>query len=134
MKDFFAGLFEFWGNMTSAASDDLYEHAYNTVGWVLIFATLFSFVLYYYIINSSKFSQFLHWALVWIGNALAISVFAALFANGRFAASGLEWRIGDYTEFLIAVFLHSLLFFFILTLLLKRWSSACRYTPFKFPN
>ena len=121
-----------------------YPDMFIAIGLVAIMVAAVCFVLYYYIINSSKWNKWWHWIMV------------LLFVGVVNFIIGYEWTIGEYAYidecffyitnennekiqvifgtnfwlFGLANCIISALFFIILSFVGKWGSSQCRRTPF----
>lgn len=105
---------------------------YTPIGMVTLAIAAIIFVVYYYVINSSKWNKPWHWLLV----MLLVGIIN-LFVGYAWTSSELP-NIGECLNvvevdcwlFGLANLLVSWLFFIVLTIAFKWWSSSCRRTPF----
>ena len=132
MNDFFANLFELWGSNISEISDALFSNnLYTTIGLVLVLTGFAAFGSYYYLFDSPRKSSAKHWFMVCLFTSIAVAIFAFIYSMARFNYLALNFRFGDYINFIITVFLYSMLFIFILSLLGKHWSTHRKDTPIR---
>lgn len=101
-----------------------------TIGIVVIV-----FVLYYYIINSPRLSKWWHWLIsmaivagltYWVGfRTVNVDVI-----NGNIALS-LQPYIGHNSAMMFGIYnmMLAVLFYFVFTLLFRRWSRNCKHSP-----
>lgn len=144
-------LFDFFYRWKSFYGEALYEHlkgwddammGYNpnynqfpalflwTVGIAIIV-----FLLYYYIINSPRLTKWWHWmlSLVIVGVAafgVAYHTVDVDVINNNIAVS-LQPYIGANSALMLGIynFLLAVLFYFVFTLLFRRWSKNCKHSP-----
>jgi len=133
MRDFFAGLYE-WFGLIPFYSTPLGEHLrgwditcsdymgtplYVYIGWIMIVLTILFYVLQYYGINSPRFNKRVHWWLI----ALAIFLFNFLIAftwsfndlqSGDYC-SELKFSVADCVGFGISNAIWSFILFLLLT-------------------
>lgn len=112
---------------------------YIKFGFIALGISLFMVVLYYYIINSTKFNKWWSWLIV-----LLISGFTNFFIGARIALRDyytiipecwINGEMGGITEvncwmFGLANLFISTMFFVVLSFILKWWSINCKRSPF----
>jgi hypothetical protein len=130
MKDIFANIFEFGGSFRGDYANELYDFVYVPIGFGLIFLVLLSSIVYYKIFDRPRFHRWWHWLSVLVLTSLVMLVVALLYTNGIFEKEGLDIGVGDYADFLIAVFINTAVLFFIFSILLKSFSINRSRTPF----
>lgn len=109
-------------------------YRFNTigVGTLIIVAALAA--VYYYVINSPRFSQWYHW-LIWgcftgFVNLLFGGLYTSYFYNEGLIPNCLNVEIIDCWMFGVANFIVSFAIYFVISLLIKWKSTNCRCTPF----
>jgi hypothetical protein len=138
MNDFFSTIYElgdtfYWGNFSDCLLDNnLYMH----VGIVLVISSLVGMLIYYYVINSTRWDQWYHWlvSVVIVGIINAVYAYWAILSKLEivYAEAGAD-KVPFTTEFFnfsVVDFLWSLVLCFVFSLLLKWKSTNCRKTPF----
>ena len=143
MEGFFADCYDYF--VERSLVDDLYSTVLCTpTALSTLIVPLIGVVLFYYVINTTRFGKLKHWLLMMIGSGLL--VFAVIFLtcigmqdkrilinpdqpqsliNLRFSQGGSVFFMFALEMFVIACFL-----FFIYSVCLKWWSSIVDKTPF----
>jgi hypothetical protein len=123
------------------------KNLFGVIGLITLAVSLAFVLIYYYVINHTRFAQWWHWLIV-----LLISGIANLFIGYGWTISDfLNGAISDclmYTRdengeivsqlihgidcwlFGLANFVISVLFFFVLSFVFKWWSRNCKHSPF----
>ena len=131
MNDFFAMLFEFWGQNVSILSDDLYDEGmYTNLGVITILLAGLTAAIYYYIDNSPRRDQWYHWLLYGGIISIIALVVTYIHVNSKFDYLGLQYITADYLNICITVLVYTLFTYFILSMLMKWGSKNCRRSPF----
>jgi|GEM_PF-2791954 len=134
MNDFFAMFFEFFGTVTSNATDDLWELVYLPAGFLWLFATLVWVVLYYqgFFVyrKKARWDTRISWFLWMIISACLTTIGIWMLTISQFRNDDLEYGFSDYAEFLCMAFLWSLIAYFIFSICLKFSNPARRKIPF----
>jgi membrane protease YdiL (CAAX protease family) len=130
MKDLFANIFEFGGSFRGEYADILYDFVYVPVGFILIFVALLSTLGYYKLFDRPRFHRWWHWLMVLTLTAFVMVIIAILYTNGVINREAPDTYIGNYVDFLIAVFLITAILFFLYSILIKNFSINRRRTPF----
>lgn len=131
MNDFFASLFELWGVNMSGISDSLYEYnIYATTGLVWFIIGLGIPLIYYKAIDHPRWSKPKHWFTLTLITSALISSFGFFYAYRTFTFEDLGYRFEEYIQFALTVFIFSLLFIFLFSIVIKRWSKSMSKTPF----
>jgi hypothetical protein len=129
MNDLFAPLFEFF-YFSDPFSYDLYiEGMYSTIGLSNFFVSLFCAVLFYYIINRPAFSKWYHWLIILLFNFIVAFVLGVSLPQSKFVVLGIEYN-SEYFEFGFINALISILFYFLISFLIRWWSTNAKRTPF----
>lgn len=108
---------------------------YTSTGWIVVFASLFWVVTFYYFINNPRFARWYHWLLILCVNfiiLLAVSFYLVQsdYNNGDIAAD-IEPLISTQNMLFWGVtngIIASLLFI-IFSFTLRWWSTNCSTTP-----
>lgn len=130
MKEIFAKVFEFGGSFLSFAADDLYEYVYTPIGWITLAVVLFSTLSYYVFFDRPRFHRWWHWLTILGLTAFITLAISVVYTISSFNNQGLEYGLGDYFEFLIAVVLLTSVLFFLFSLFMRSFSTNRRKTPF----
>lgn len=150
MKDFFASMYEL---LISLYGQDLGYHLfglnpnnsgdfdalslYAYVGCAMLLTSIALPILYYKIIDSTKFDKTIHWFLLLLVHTV-INGFVAFYLpfmdlqTGKMAQSAMDVvDSSNCVGFGFVNFIYAALFFCIISLLAMRISTNCRNTPFK---
>ena len=129
MNDIFAPLFEFF-YYTVPFSDDLYaEGLYSSLGLCNVLISLFFAVLFYYIINRPAFSKWYHWLIILLINFGVAFTLGVVLPQTKFVALSIEYQ----SEYYVFGFMNSLiasLFYFVISFIIRWWSTNAKRTPF----
>ncbi len=114
-------------DFVTALSD---KEVYASIWWVVCLLTLFMVIAYYYVLNSSRFNRIFHWLCWLILNSLFNFVWAFWRTRQVFTREGYEFGMSEYISFATNVAVVAAILFFILSILLKNWSTNAKKTPF----
>lgn len=129
MNDLFAPLFEFF-HYAVPFSDDLYaEGLYSSLGICNVLISLFFAVLFYYIINRPAFSKWYHWLIILLINFGVTFTIGVVLPQTRFVALGIEYQ-SEYFVFALMNALIASLFYFVISFIIRWWSTNAKRTPF----
>lgn len=129
MNDLFAPLFEFF-YYTVPFSDDLYaEGLYSSLGLCNFFISLLFVVLFYYIINRPAFSKWYHWLIILLINFAVAFTLGIVLPQTKFVALGIEYH-SEYYVFGLMNALIASLFYFLISFMIRWWSTNAKRTPF----
>ena len=113
------------------------SRAYSTTFWVMLIIPLLVTVLYYIVLDHILLARFKKWLLIGVGTCATTVVIDMLIAKMKMGnyifTSGIantHIDVGDYLSFGFIVFVYSALLYFILSLILKSFSSRSRNVPF----
>jgi len=122
------------------------KNLFNSIGLVTIAVSLVLVLIYYYVINNTRFSQWWHWAIV----LLVSSILNFFIAYGWTISDYQNGVIGDclmYTRddggtilsqliygsdcwmFGLSNFFVSIMFFILFSFMFKWWSRNCKHSP-----
>lgn len=109
-------------------------YRFNTIGFGTLIIVAALAAVYYYVINSPRFSQWYHW-LIWgvltgFANLLFGGLYTSYFYNEGLIPNCLNVEIIDCWMFGVANFIVSFVIYFVISLLIKWKSINCRRTPF----
>lgn len=109
-------------------------YRFNTIGFGTLIIVAALAAVYYYVINSPRFSQWYHW-LIWgcftgFVNLLFGGLYTSYFYNEGLIPNCLNVEIIDCWMFGVANFIVSFAIYFVISLLIKWKSTNCRCTPF----
>lgn len=121
---------------------------YLPMGLVMTIITLLFVVLYYFILDRQKFNNFFAWFVFLASSALINFFIGAVWTlrhlNNGYIGDCLRYIINEEGEviaenitsyncwmFGLANAVVSIVLFFLLSVLLKRWSTICRHTPWQ---
>lgn len=145
MTDFFAPLYEVF-NLYSL---DLAEHlrGFNTdctaydaqayyvlVGLLLLGISLLATLVYYYLINRPAFSQWYHWLIILLINALIQGAIAFSLTNNDVSiglyCEELNITSNDCFGFAFSNFIWGIIVYFLFSMVVKWWSTNGKKSPF----
>lgn len=133
MNDFFATLYELLINVDHF-SNEMYNNLwYIPIGLCMILIPIVLLTLYYYVINSTRFSKGWHWLVLVI-----ITCAINFIISYSISFHGLSSIFGDHVDGLhvyclslsLINMIWSFLVSFIWSMIIKWKSSNCRRTPF----
>lgn len=133
MNDFFASLFELFGNYRTNFSDEMYQFdVYTYVGIFVVLFPLIAAIFYYKVIDSPRYNELKNWVWILVGTGLGVSVISWLYTMNRFNYEQvfLEDPVGGYIYHFIMAFIFSGIFFFIFSLGGKAISINSSKVPF----
>jgi magnesium-transporting ATPase (P-type) len=116
----------FYYSSGSDFSNELYNsNMYRVIAIITALLTWGIAAVYYYIIDSIRFSRWWHW-LVMLGVTSVLTVLITVFYQSRNL-------LGDYAadirSFAVACFVMAILMFIIASFSIRWWSKQCRHTP-----
>ncbi|MBP9888257.1 MAG: hypothetical protein KBF93_18305 [Leptospiraceae bacterium] len=106
------------------------KEVYASIWWVVGLLSFFMVIAYYYIINDPRFTQTFHWIGWLILNSFFNFVWAFWRTRQVFTREGYEFGMSEYISFAVNVGVIAAILFFILSILLKNWSTNAKKTPF----
>lgn len=110
-------------------SDQMYNHnIYGIITLITVATTWTAAGIYYYVINSVKFSRWYHWSCVLAIVTLITPIICYAVNNSIFEQNNLSYTTEAISlEFCNAIF--SAAMFVIASFSIRWWSSNCRHTP-----
>lgn len=114
---------------------NFHDVGYPMLGWIPIVVSVL-FVIIYYLVDKAGLNQVWHW-LLWgmIGGlcSLCVSTYLCFEAvsSGDMLQYGLDVNFANCLMLGFGNLLLTFLFYFILSLIVNRFSTNCRRTPFK---
>ncbi len=128
MRELFAQLFEFFNSFQSAASSALYRYVYTGAGGLMILLTALLAGIFYFLLfrSQARWDTLRHWLIWLLLTAVLVTIIIALYTAGTFNRNELEYGVDSYLEFLISVLFWSGVFFFLFSLVFKRWGHPSR--------
>lgn len=145
MREFFAALYSLfvpmYGNETDlflkGMDDDggfTFPSAYVPVGFFLLLGSLTMVVLFYFIINSVRFSRWYHWLMV-LGSNFVLQMLVGFYLpfldydKGNISSQLTSVQPEHLWYFGLANAVLSLVVFTLFSFALRRWSRNCATTP-----
>ena len=115
---------------SSGFSDQMYNRGlYDTIALVTIAVAWGMAAVFYYVINSVKFSRWYHWLVILILVLAITPVVGYVLNHGVFADNNLLYGPEEVKIQLVNL-VYSALIFLAASLGIRGWSSNCRHTPF----
>jgi len=110
-------------------SNEMYnQRLYSTVA-ILTAVIAWGFAaLYYYVIDSVRFSRWYHWGVVMVATALVAATVTDLYADNVFAEAGLNFT-NKLFGFCVMDGILGAVLFSIASFAMRWWSKNCRHTP-----
>lgn len=134
MTDIFAAFFEFFGTVTCAAYEDLYEYVYVPTGFMWIGMTLVWVVLFYqgFIVwrRKAKYDTRVAWMSWMVVSSILTTLAIWILTVSTLVNQELEYGVPDYLEFLCLVFFWCLILYFLFSLLFKFSNPSRKKIPF----
>lgn len=144
IKDFIANIYELWGAAIIEGedgyifSDDMYDiNAYNPIFIWMIISIVAVCIAYYYIINSPRLNRWYWWGCFNLGTSLLNFMIAWGISHGELSDlynnQNMDLPYSFMTEFFpfsILCFCWTFILFFVFSMMIKWWSSACKHSPF----
>lgn len=144
IKDFIANIYELWGAAIIEGedgyifSDDMYDiNAYNPIFIWMIISIVAVCIAYYYIINSPRLIRWYWWGCFNLGTSLLNFMIAWGISHGELSDlynnQNMDLPYSFMTEFFpfsILCFCWTFILFFVFSMMIKWWSSACKHSPF----
>lgn len=129
MNNFFANLFELWGSYRSQVSADLYDlNIYANSGFIITIFSIFMAVVFYFLLyrRQAKWDTLIHWIIWSVINTVLNVLIVGIFTSGTLSRNNIIATLPDYIDFLFVIFIWSLLWFFILSLIFKNYGHPSR--------
>jgi len=123
------------------------KNLFNSIGLITIAVSLAFVLIYYYVINHTRFAQWWHWTIVLLLTSV-LNLFIAYgwtvsdFQNGAIGDCLMYKRDGEgnilsqliYADdcwmFGLSNFFVSIMFFIVFSFMFKWWSRNCKHSPF----
>ena len=112
-----------------AFSDAMYNG--NVYFMIALFSSIILWVMaivYYYIINSVRFSRWYHWLIALVSVAVLTPIINYTYPSNIFSGDGLDFG-GQLFSFCIVDLAIEIVLFVIASFSLRWWSANCRHTP-----
>jgi hypothetical protein len=133
MNDFFAALYELITSQGTELSKLLYDdNTYVPVGIFMLLLSIIGMVVFYYVINHPKFTRWYHWFLT-VGVVCVINFIIAYFNADGVVWDAYESTNGYVNQIIIFAFANvfwTLVFSFIVSLIIKWKSTNAKHSPF----
>jgi hypothetical protein len=135
MNDFFANWYELLAYFDSFSNDMYNQSLYITIGLCMVLIPIGVLTLYYYALNSVKFSKWRHWLLLVI-ILCALNFFIAYSTSYNELAHLYEQQNNvlpystEFVSFSLINVLWTFVVSFIWSVIIKWGSKNCRRTPF----
>lgn len=111
-------------------SNEMYnENLYFTVMLIVVSVAWVAAALYYYAINSVRFSRWYHWLVVMAVVAVLVPVLVYQVADGTFSDYGFDFS-RQLVGFCTGVCALEIVLYTVASFAVRWWSSNCRHTPF----
>lgn len=118
------------GYYNNEFSNEMYnEHLYFTVAIITALFAWGGAALFYYVINSVRFSRWYHWLLTLAVVSLFSAVVNYIYPNSLFTDMGFDYS-AQLFSFCVFDFLVTAVLFILASFAIRWWSSNCRHTPF----
>lgn len=110
-------------------SNEMYnENLYMTVSIVTLVVAWGFAALFYYVINSVRFSRWFHWLIMLLAAGLTASVINYAYPSGVFNDLNYDFS-AQLFAFCVVDFFLTVVLFIIASFSMRWWSSNCRHTP-----
>ena len=138
MDGFVANLYELWGSFyLGNFSNDMYQNGFYLPLFIIMIVTCILIpVIYYYIINHPRWNRWKHWLYFMLGTAVVNFLCTWIIASDKiynyYAQQGMATPY-DWTDYFILssmAFGWSLVCFFLVSFVIKWWSTNSKHSPF----
>lgn len=110
-------------------SDEMYNHdVYSIITGITVALTWSAAAIFYYVINSVKFSRWYHWLSVLAIVTLVTPVIGFLVNQSIFDQNNLSYS-GEAASFEFSNMIYTALLFTVASFSMRWWSTNCRHTP-----
>ena len=131
MNSLFSNIFELLFRSGSGITADLYDNnLYGILGIVAIVLPILVAAVFYFAMDKARYATVMHWLGFFLLNFVIIFLFALLFPKRQIEASGGSYPFSDYLYLSLVVSLWSMIIFFLISLVFKRFTSSLARTPF----
>lgn len=114
----------------SGFSDKMFNHGlYDTIALVTIVVAWVGAAVFYYVINSVKFSRWYHWLCVMV-LVMVITPVVGYVLNHSVMVEHNYLYGQEEVKIQLVNLVYSALIFVAASLAIRSWSSNCRHTPF----
>ena len=139
MEDFAINVYDFFTN--GSLLDDLIEQELVLpLFWCLFGISLLSVLIYYYVINSPRFSKVSHWVIILIISSLLVGIVhfstcmtmaeQQIIRNPGTAAFYFNQGTSVFFSFALQIFFVAAILFLLFSVMFKWWSTQAHKTPF----
>ena len=112
-----------------AFSDAMYNQNLYFVVAVVTVAVAWAFAaVFYYVINSVRFSRWYHWLIVLAAACVVTPVTDFVLCNNSLTAEGFDF-VGQLGSFCVINLAVEAVLFTVASFAMRWWSSNCRHTP-----
>jgi hypothetical protein len=130
MNDLFGKMFELLfkgGNMNADLADN---NVYGTVGIIMLILSILVPCIFYFMMDKARYAGFKFWFLWFI--ILFVLIFGITFflARRSLTTLGADYAISQYLYFSAIVAIYGIVFYFILSIILKRFTTSLSRSPF----
>jgi hypothetical protein len=130
MNDLFGKMFELLfkgGNMNADLADN---NVYGTVGIIMLILAILVPCIFYFMMDKARYAGFKFWFL-WLVILFVLTFGITFFlARRSLTALGAEYAITQYLYFSAIVAIYGLVLYFILSIILKRFTTSLSRSPF----
>ena len=128
MNDLFAKMFELLFKGGEINNELFAAQVYGTVGIIMLILAIALPCAFYFGLDKARYAGFKMWFLFLLGNF--ILDFALTFFLARRALTGFEFPVTQYLYLGFVVALYGLVLYFLLSLVLKRFTTSLSRSPF----
>ena len=122
--EFYEGVFQAPG-----FSDEMYNRGvYGIIGLITVLVAWGGAAIYYYLINSVKFSRWYHWLMIGLVVTLLAPIICYFVNTNIFEEENLQYA-AEIVSFEGANLLFTALLYTIASFSIRWWSTNCRHTP-----
>lgn len=113
----------------AAFMDEMYNaQMYSTIASSTAITVWVMAIIYYYVINSVRFSRWYHWLIMMVAAVLIAPSISFYFPYSEFTEAGKDY-MRQLIQFNILNVVLAILLFIIVSFSVRWWSSNCRHTP-----
>lgn len=116
-------------NLDPSFMDEMYNaHLYSTIATSIAITVWIVALVYYYAINSVRFSRWFHWLIMLLFTILIAPSISFYFPFSEFSEEGKDYLM-QLLQFNIINVGITILLFIIVSFSIRWWSTNCRHTP-----
>lgn len=130
MNEIFYSFYEIFYGVDSFVDAFSFSELYGIIGIVTLAIALFTTVLFYFIINSTNFNKLAHWLIIMAVTFGIVFLFTFMYPQDIVMENDFEISNEQFITFGLINALIAIVYYFVFSVILKRWSVNGSVTPF----